>query len=143
MTTAKKADRSDTGASPSKAAKKRSASAAEARPYPSPPRSIVTKPIVRRTRAAKPANQKTTMLHVRIEEQVKAEATAIFDSIGISLSEALRVFLKRTVSEKGFPFDLEVPNTVTRAAMKEARTLGRRFASAQELFDDLEKGAER
>ena len=98
-------------------------------------------PKPRHTRAVKPEAQKTVMLHVRIEEQVKAEATAVFDAIGISVSEALRVFLKRVVSEKAFPFRLEVPNAATRAAMEEARSKSLpKFATVQELFDDLEKG---
>ena len=96
----------------------------------------------RRVRAETPEEQKTTMLHVRVDERLKAEATATLDGIGISLSEALRVFLRRVVSEQAFPFRLEVPNATTRAAMEEARRSSAlpRFTSADELFDDFETG---
>jgi len=53
------------------------------------------------------------------------------------------VFLMRVVAEQQMPFPLKVPNVETRAAMAEAdeitRTRRARFASASELFDDLEK----
>ncbi|MDR3463387.1 MAG: type II toxin-antitoxin system RelB/DinJ family antitoxin [Beijerinckiaceae bacterium] len=80
------------------------------------------------------------MLHIRVDEKLKADATATLDEIGISLPEALRVFLKRVVRDKAFPFRLEAPNAKTIAAMEEGRLLSARFSTARELFDDLEKG---
>ena len=85
---------------------------------------------------------KTAMLHLRLDDRLKADATSVLDEIGISLSEALRVFLTRVVSEKAIPFRLEVPNAATRAAMEEARRSAAlpTFETADELFDELEKG---
>ena len=87
----------------------------------------------------------TTMVHVRVDEQVKAQATETLAAMGLSVSDAVRVFLMRVVAEKQLPFLLRVPNTETRAAMAEADeiaiTRSARFATAAELFDDLEKNS--
>jgi DNA-damage-inducible protein J len=86
---------------------------------------------------------KTTMIHIRIDEQVKKQATETLAAMGLSVSDAVRVFLMRLVAEKQMPFALKVPNAETRAAMMEAdeivRTHRARFDTAAELFDDLEK----
>ena len=82
----------------------------------------------------------TTMIHVRVEEQVKKQATDALEAMGLSVSDAVRVFLTRVAAEKRIPFALRVPNAETRAAMEEARAMSKaRFATADELMDDLEK----
>lgn len=87
----------------------------------------------------------TTMVHVRVDEQVKAQATETLAAMGLSVSDAIRVFLMRVVADKQLPFMLKVPNAETRAAMTEAdeivRTHRARFATATEMFDDLEKNS--
>lgn len=87
----------------------------------------------------------TTMVHVRVDEQMKAQAVETLAAMGLSISDAIRVFLMRIVAEKQLPFALKVPNAETRAAMAEAdevaRTHHARFATATELFDDLEKNS--
>jgi DNA-damage-inducible protein J len=63
--------------------------------------------------------------------------------MGLSISDAVRVFLMRVVADKQLPFTLKVPNAETRAAMIEAdeivSTRSTRFATAAQLFDDIEK----
>ena len=85
------------------------------------------------------------MVHVRVDEQVKAQATETLAAMGLSVSDAVRVFLMRVVAEKQLPFLLKVPNAETRAAMTEADEIAlarrARFATATELFDDLEKNS--
>ena len=85
----------------------------------------------------------TSMLHVRIEDSIKAQAMLALDAMGLSVSEAVRLFLHRVVAEQAFPLELKVPNAETRAAMEESRAMmaARKagFTSAQALFDDLEK----
>ena len=87
----------------------------------------------------------TTMVHVRVSEEIKAQATETLAAMGLSVSDAVRVFLTRVVAEKQLPFALKVPNTETRSAMAEAdeitRTHRARFTTAAELFDDLEKNS--
>jgi DNA-damage-inducible protein J len=85
------------------------------------------------------------MVHVRVDEQLKVQATETLAAMGLSVSDAVRVFLMRVVAEKQLPFTLKVPNTETLAAMEEAgeiiQTRRTRFANAVELFDDLEKNS--
>lgn len=89
----------------------------------------------------------TTMVHVRVDEHIKAQAAETLAAMGLSVSDAVRVFLTRVVAEKRLPFALQVPNVETRAAMAEADEMARgrraRFATAVELFDDLEKNRDR
>ena len=89
----------------------------------------------------------TTMLHVRVDDDIKVQATEALSAMGLSVSEAVRLFLKRVVAEQAIPFDLKVPNATTRAAMEEARALmddrEPPFATPRDLFDDLEAGGER
>ena len=85
----------------------------------------------------------TSMVHVRIDEQLKAEASETLAAMGLSISEAVRVFLTRVVADRQMPFALKVPNAETRAALSEAQAIVQarrgRFESAADLFDDLEK----
>ncbi len=87
----------------------------------------------------------TAMVHVRVDEQIKAQATEALAAMGLSVSDAVRVFLMRVVAEQQMPFALKVPNAQTRAAMKEADQIAltrrARFGTAAELFDDLEKNS--
>lgn len=87
----------------------------------------------------------TTMVHVRVDNETKAQATEALSAMGLSVSDAVRIFLKRVVAEQAMPIELKVPNAETRAAMEESRAIVRahraRFATAQELFDDLEKNS--
>ena len=85
----------------------------------------------------------TTMVHVRVDENIKAQATETLAAMGLSVSDAVRVFLMRVVAEQQMPFTIKAPNAETRAAMTEADTIARkrrtRFGTATELFNDLEK----
>ena len=85
------------------------------------------------------------MVHVRLDEKVKAQATETLAAMGLTVSDAVRVFLTRVVAEKQMPFALKVPNAETRAAMDEADEIARahraRFGTAAALFDDLEKNS--
>ena len=85
----------------------------------------------------------TAMVHVRVDKQIKAQATETLAAMGLSVSDAVRVFLMRVIADKQIPFTISVPNAVTRSAIAEADEISRkhrgRFATGVELFDDLEK----
>jgi DNA-damage-inducible protein J len=60
--------------------------------------------------------------------------------MGLSVSEAVRVFLHRVAAEQALPFPIKVPNATTRAAMEEARSIARaRFKTPEALLDDRAK----
>ena len=84
----------------------------------------------------------SSMLHVRLDEATKSEATAVLDAIGLSASDAVRLLYHRLIADQAFPLELKVPNGATRAAMIEANEMLRqrraRFASGADLIADLE-----
>ena len=87
----------------------------------------------------------TTMVHVRIDEQVKREATEALEKMGLSVSDAVRMLLVRVAAEKRLPFEVRVPNAETLAAIEEAEEIVRqrwaRFKAADDLVHALEKEA--
>lgn len=88
----------------------------------------------------------TSMLHVRVDDDVKAQASEALAAMGLSISDAVRILLKRVVNDQAFPLELKVPSAQTRAAMEESRSMmnarSARFQSADALLDDLEKTGE-
>lgn len=87
----------------------------------------------------------TSMLHIRVEDDIKTQATEALGAMGLSVSDAVRLFLRRVVIDQAFPLELKVPNAETRAAMEESRAMmaarRARYQSADELFADLEKNS--
>ncbi len=87
----------------------------------------------------------STMLHVRVDTEIKLQASEALAAMGLSVSDAVRILLKRVVNDQAFPLELKVPNAQTRAAMDEARLMMRqratRFNSADALMDDLESAS--
>ena len=85
----------------------------------------------------------TTMVHVRVDEHIKAQAAETLASMGLTVSDAIRVFLTRVVADKELPFAIKAPNATSRVAIAEASEIikGRRarFATADALIDDIEK----
>jgi DNA-damage-inducible protein J len=80
----------------------------------------------------------TEMLHVRIDKRIKARASKTLASMGLSVSDAVRVLLTRVAAEKALPFEVKVPNVATAAAMREARKGGlRSFRDVSDLVADL------
>ena len=76
-----------------------------------------------------------------LELLVMEEATAIYAAAGLTLSDAFRMLLMRTVAERALPFDPLTPNAETVEAMKAARR-GElvEIGSVENLLADLRKG---
>lgn len=85
----------------------------------------------------------TSMLHVRLDDEVKAKATEALAAMGLSASDAVRLLFHRIVADQAFPLELKVPNAETRAAIEESRrTMAERrarFADAESLIADLDR----
>ena len=67
----------------------------------------------------------STMLHVRVDDEIKTQASEALAAMGLSVSDAVRILLKRVVNDQAFPLELKVPNAQTRAAMEEARAMAK------------------
>ena len=89
----------------------------------------------------------SSMLHVRIDDEVKAKAIAALEAMGLSASGAVRLLFHRIAADQAFPLELKVPNAETRAAMAEAAEIigsrKLRFRGAEELFADLDENSAR
>ncbi len=86
----------------------------------------------------------STMVHVRVDQETKAQATETLAAVGLSVSDAVRLFLKRVVIEQGLPLTLKVPNAQTQSAMERAAAMADlRFSSARDLIDAIEEDAAR
>jgi DNA-damage-inducible protein J len=62
-----------------------------------------------------------SVVRARIDEATKTEAAAVLATMGLTLSDAFRLMVKRIAAEKALPFEPLVPNAETIEAMKAAR----------------------
>ena len=89
---------------------------------------------------------KTATINMRIEPAVKAQAEDVFSSFGISITDAINIFLHASIMEGGFPFQPKQPryNKETRLAIQEARAImdgkmkAKRYPSLSALLKDVE-----
>jgi len=78
------------------------------------------------------------IVQARIDNAIKQEAAVVLSSIGLTVSDAVRLLLTRIAHDKALPFSPLIPNAETIAAMKEARAGNLpRFNSIEELMADL------
>jgi DNA-damage-inducible protein J len=87
----------------------------------------------------------TSMLHIRVDDDIKEQATVALSAMGLTMSDAVRLFLRRVVIDQAFPLELKVPNAETLAAMQESQAMmaarRARFKTSDQLFADLEKNS--
>ena len=89
---------------------------------------------------------KTANINLRIEPEIKAQADAVFSSLGISVTDAINVFLHASIMDGGFPFQPKKPqyNRETLLAMQEARDImagkikAKRYDSLSSLLADMD-----
>ncbi len=72
------------------------------------------------------------LVQTRINGAVKAEAAAVLATMGLTVSDAVRLLLTRIAHDKALPFEPLRPNAETIAAMEEARS------GKLESFDSIE-----
>ena len=97
--------------------------------------------------------QKTSNLYVRVEPEIKDQAEKIFESLGLSMSNAIGLFLRQVIINQGIPFELTLSSIKTKPA--EALTdaefdeeLGKGYSEylegkgrpVKEVFSDIRKG---
>ena len=79
------------------------------------------------------------LVQTRISSQIKSEAAAVLASMGLTVSDAVRLLLTRVAHDHSLPFDPLVPNEETIAAMKEARDHKKQksFSTVKDFMKDL------
>jgi len=78
------------------------------------------------------------VVRARIDKQVKAEASAVLKTMGLSMSEAIRLLLVRVAKDKALPFEIKVPNATTVATF-EATDRGEDMVRCKDAADMFEK----
>ena len=76
------------------------------------------------------------VINIRVNDEVKKEAEIIFKSLGLNMSVAMNLFLKKCINEKGIPFDLKIPNKETNKILN-GDIERKSYKNADELFEDL------
>lgn len=91
-------------------------------------------------------NGSTTNITIRMDANLKAQAEALFNELGMNLSTAFNIFVRQSLREGAIPFKihLEKPNAETIAAMEEAKRIAndpsvKGYTNINELFAELEK----
>lgn len=90
------------------------------------------------------ASLNDTTMTIRVNSDIKKRAQELFSDLGMDMSTAVNMFLRKSVRESGIPFEVSVesrPNAKTRAAMRRAQagegTVGP-FNSVDEAMDYLD-----
>lgn len=86
---------------------------------------------------------KTAKINIRIDPETKTRAEQLFAKFGITVTDAVNIFLHQSLMVGGLPFEMKQPgyNAETEAAMQEARDIAggkipaKSYTSARELFE--------
>ncbi|MCL2826012.1 MAG: type II toxin-antitoxin system RelB/DinJ family antitoxin [Eggerthellaceae bacterium] len=89
---------------------------------------------------------KTASINIRVEPEVKSTVDGIFSHFGITVADAVNIFLHKAIIVGGMPFDMTLPNynKETLAAMQEARDIAsgkiqaRSYSSVKEMIAELD-----
>ena len=80
------------------------------------------------------------IIHTRIDSQTKAQAQSILNKLGMTLSEAISLYLRQIVFQKGIPFEVKIPNELTMKTIEKSQR-GEELheaSSVEEMFKELD-----
>jgi DNA-damage-inducible protein J len=83
---------------------------------------------------------KTATIRARTEPKLKKDVEIIFEKLGLSSTEAINIFYKQVRLRKGIPFEVRIPNKVTKRTFEQTdkRKGLKSFNTVDELFKDLD-----
>ncbi|MBI4746798.1 MAG: type II toxin-antitoxin system RelB/DinJ family antitoxin [Deltaproteobacteria bacterium] len=81
---------------------------------------------------------KTATVIARVEPELKKETEKVLKRLGISITEAVNIFLSQVRLQKGLPFEVKIPNKTTLNAMKDAEE-GKRLTECRDADDMFKK----
>ena len=88
------------------------------------------------------------ILQIRVDEELKNQANAIYNELGMDISTAVRMFLKRSVLIGGIPFDMKVDDQILKTirAIDDMRTIseqnGNSLMTLENINDEIKKARE-
>ena len=79
------------------------------------------------------------LLQIRVDEELKNQANAIYNELGIDLSTAVRMFLKKSIQEGGIPFDTKVDQLTLNAILSvdKMRTISENNGNSEMSLDEI------
>ena len=88
---------------------------------------------------------KTASLSIRIDPEAKSAADVIYSRFGITIADAVNIFIHKSIIVGGLPFDMTLPtyNQDTLVAMQEAidiadgKIQSKSYSSLQEIIDEI------
>lgn len=80
---------------------------------------------------------KSAIVHARVEPQTKKEAEGVLRRLGLTPTEAIRLFYRQLCLRGGLPFPVLIPNALTRETLEKSRAGEdvETFASLEEMFE--------
>lgn len=86
---------------------------------------------------------KTDTLHIRVEPSVKKQAEETLNALGLSITEAVNIFLNQVIINEGIPFEIKISkNKTTLKAIEDVKNnknLSKPYNSVDEAFKELDK----
>ena len=81
-----------------------------------------------------------TTIQVRLDKKTKTQAQKVFKVLDISMSEAIKLFLRQVALQKGIPFEIKIPNALTDKVLRESEegTDLHKVSNIDQLFEELE-----
>lgn len=86
----------------------------------------------------------TTNISIRMDSDLKVQADALFNELGMNLSTAFNIFVRQSLRERRIPFDISLnqPNKETISAILESQRIAKDpsvkgYDDLDELFADL------
>lgn len=83
---------------------------------------------------------KTTMIHARVDAETKAQAQSVLNKLGMTLSEAIVLYLRQIAFHRGIPFEVKIPNELTMRTIEKSER-GEELheaSSVDEMFKELD-----
>jgi DNA-damage-inducible protein J len=81
-----------------------------------------------------------TTIQVRLDKKTKSQAQKVFKVLDISMSEAIKLFLRQVALQNGIPFEIKIPNALTDRVLRESEE-GidlHKVSNVGQLFEELE-----
>ena len=76
---------------------------------------------------------------IKLDVEIKAKAKEIFKELGITMGEAVNIFLSQVALQKGLPFEVKIPNEETQKAIEEAsRGINMESITIEEMIAERE-----
>ena len=83
-------------------------------------------------------------INVNVPIEVKEEATTLFNSLGLNMSTAINIFLKKSIYERGLPFEVkQQPSKDLKEALEELKYMEKHpdeykgYHNVDEMFEDI------